>query len=326
MTLKLGLTLPQRAALFGATSVGELLDLAAEADADERFTSLWVGDSLLAKPRPDSISLLGALAAATERVTLGVGCMASFPVRDPLTLAYQWATLDWLSGGRMLLAVCTGIVRRGLSAHEGAQWGVRDKDRAGRMADRIELLRELWSGDRISRQGPGYSYEDVAIEPLPVQQPCPVWIASNPPVTAAERPLRRVAQAADGWMSAELRRGEFGELWEMLRPFLVAEGRDPDSFPTIAYHNVHIDEDAGRGLAESQRFLTEYYGPVFGDDAVAAWTAHGGPAEVAASLDRLHREGAKEITVRFTSWDQRGQWERFTTEVIPLLDAGRARG
>jgi len=95
-----GLTLPQRGLYFGATTVREMYDLAREADQDPLFDSIWVGDSLYSKPRADSIALLGALASLTSRVTLGVGCMASFPVRDPLVFAYQWASLDALSEGR----------------------------------------------------------------------------------------------------------------------------------------------------------------------------------------------------------------------------------
>src|SRR5215469_16723389 len=125
-TVSIGFTLPQLGVLFGSTTVDELLTLARAVDADPQFDSLWVGDSLLAKPRPDSIALLGTLAAATRRVTLGVGCMASFPVRDPLIFAYQWATLDLLSAGRMLLAACTGIVAGGASAREGAAFQVVD--------------------------------------------------------------------------------------------------------------------------------------------------------------------------------------------------------
>src|SRR5499425_3300244 len=114
-----GFTLPQRGVFFGVTSVQEMLAISAKVDADALFGSLWVGDSLGAKPRPDSISLLGALAAVTRRVWLGVGCMASFPVRDPLIFSYQWATLDLISNGRMLLAACTGLVAGGASAREG---------------------------------------------------------------------------------------------------------------------------------------------------------------------------------------------------------------
>src|SRR5437870_12070258 len=111
---------------------------AREVDGDALFGSLWVGDSLFAKPRPDALTLLGGLTAATRRVTLGVACMASFPVRDPLVFAYQWANLDLMSGGRMLLAACTGIIP-GLSPHEGEQWGVTDRERGGRLVENNEI-------------------------------------------------------------------------------------------------------------------------------------------------------------------------------------------
>ncbi len=98
--ISFGYTLPQRGVFFGVTTPDQMIRRAREVDADDLFDSLWVGDSLLAKPRPDSRTLLGGLATATRRVTLGVGCMASFPVRDPVMFAYQWASLDLLSGGR----------------------------------------------------------------------------------------------------------------------------------------------------------------------------------------------------------------------------------
>lgn len=129
MSPTIGFTLPQRGVFFGVTSVTEMLALAAKVDANPQFGSIWVGDSLGAKPRPDSLALLGALASATQRVRLGVGCMASFPVRDPLVFAYQWATLDLLSNGRMLLAACTGLVAGGASAREGAAFHVTDRER-----------------------------------------------------------------------------------------------------------------------------------------------------------------------------------------------------
>ena len=73
------------------------------------YQSVWVGDSLLGKPRMESIALLAGVAARTKKVRLGPACMASFPLRDPVLLAYQWASLDLLAAGRTILVVCTGI-------------------------------------------------------------------------------------------------------------------------------------------------------------------------------------------------------------------------
>ncbi|HTT78016.1 MAG TPA: LLM class flavin-dependent oxidoreductase, partial [Candidatus Binataceae bacterium] len=87
-----GLTLPQRGTLFGAATWDQLLELARAADRNDLFDSVWIGDSVMAKPRPESLALLGALTAATTRVRLGVGCMASFALREPVMFAEQWAT------------------------------------------------------------------------------------------------------------------------------------------------------------------------------------------------------------------------------------------
>src|SRR5579872_5029368 len=121
--------------LFGVAGWAEMLVLARAADQNPLFDSVWVGDSVMAKARPESLTSLGALTAATSRVRLGVGCMASFPVREPVIFAEQWANLDFISNGRMQLAVCTGIGLGGTSAKEGAVWGVRDSERGDRMAE-----------------------------------------------------------------------------------------------------------------------------------------------------------------------------------------------
>src|SRR5919108_4646886 len=103
-----GLTLANRGVIIGAVKVPELFDMAQRGEASGVFDAVWVGDSLLAKPRLESITLLSALAAITKKVRLGVGCMATFPHRHPALLAQQWASLDVLSNGRAWLVVCLG--------------------------------------------------------------------------------------------------------------------------------------------------------------------------------------------------------------------------
>jgi alkanesulfonate monooxygenase SsuD/methylene tetrahydromethanopterin reductase-like flavin-dependent oxidoreductase (luciferase family) len=315
-----GFTIPQRGVLFGVGTWPQMIGLARDADGSALFDSLWVGDSVMAKPRPDSISLLGALSAATTRVKLGVGCMASFPIRDPIVFALQWATLDLISGGRMVLAVCTGIVAGGVSAREGSTWGIKDAARGNRMAENIEICRRLWSEDQVSFHGKYQSFDDVTITPRPLQQPCPIWIAANPQPREAEKPLRRVVRIADGWMSANAFPGLFAANWEKLAVYLKEAGKDPTTYPTIAYHNVNINPDRDAALQESKRFLDEYYGPVFAPPMVEGWTAAGTPKQCAEDLRAIARAGAKAITLRITSWDQAGQFQRLVHEVLPLVN------
>jgi len=318
--VRFGFTIPQRGVLFGVATWPQMVALAREADRIALFDSLWVGDSVMAKPRPDSISLLGALSAATTRLKLGVGCMASFPIRDPIVFALQWATLDLISGGRMVLAVCTGIVAGGVSAREGSAWGIKDAARGNRMAENIEICRRLWSEDQVSFHGKYHSFDDVTITPRPIQQPCPIWIAANPQPHEAEKPLRRVVRIADGWMSANAFPGLFAANWQKLAGYLKEAGKDPTIYPTIAYHNVNINPDRDAALQESKRFLDEYYGPVFAPAMVEGWTAAGTPKQCAQDLCAIARAGAKAITLRITSWDQAGQFQRLVHEVLPLVN------
>lgn len=317
-----GFTIPQRGALFGLGTVRELLELGVRAERSGTVASLWVGDSLTAKPRPESVALLGALAGMTEHVRLGVGCMASFPVRDPAQFAYQWATLDQVSQGRMVLAACTGIVGAGgASRMEGGHWGgVKDSERAARMEENMAICRALWTGEAIDFEGRFHRYHQLRIEPRPVQDPCPIWIAANPsPGKFFERSMRRVATLADGWMTCHLWPKAVEEMWTEVRRHLPEAGKDAATFPVMAYHNVNIGSDRQECLAESKRFLDAYYGPVFNEAMTESWTAAGTPEECAAQLRGLVEQGTTEITLRVTSWDQAGQLPRLVEDVLPRL-------
>ena len=103
-----GLTLPNRGVLFGVTTPAEMLELSEIAERSGCFDSIWVGDSILAKPRLEGITLLAAVAARTRRVKLGPACLASFPLRHPILLAYQWASLDQIAEGRTIMVACMG--------------------------------------------------------------------------------------------------------------------------------------------------------------------------------------------------------------------------
>jgi alkanesulfonate monooxygenase SsuD/methylene tetrahydromethanopterin reductase-like flavin-dependent oxidoreductase (luciferase family) len=229
-----------------------------------------------------------------------------------------------MAEGRMLLAACTGIVGGGASAREGAPFGVTDRERAARLEENIAICRELWSKEDVSFEGRFRSFTAVTVRPRPVQQPCPIWIASNPrpallQPTTLERALRRVALLADGWMTVQLAPGMLAGSWSRIRAYLAEEGRRPEDFPTMAYHNVNIAPTRQAALEESKRFLDDYYGPVFSPPVVEAWTAAGPPTECIEHLRSLRRDGAKTIALRITSWRQEEQFARLVNEVLPKV-------
>src|SRR5213080_4317921 len=136
-----GLILASRAVVLGAVKVPDLVDLTVQAERSGFFDAVWAGDSLLAKPRLESVTLLSALAAVTRRVRLGVGCLATFVHRHPVLFAQQWASLDVLSEGRAWLAVCLGgpDSANAAQAAEHAVMGIASADRVGRLEDGIVI-------------------------------------------------------------------------------------------------------------------------------------------------------------------------------------------
>ena len=327
-----GLTLTNRAVVLGVMSAGDLIDLTVQAETSGAFDTVWVGDSLIAKPRLESVTLLSALAGATRRVRLGVGCMATFVHRHPVMLAHQWAGLDVLSGGRSWLAVCLGgpDEQSAAQALEHRTMGVQSSERVERLEEGIVVLRKLFHEKGASHAGRFYRFENVTIEPRPIQQPCPIWIASNPTgltwkggasasSVAVERGFRRVARYADGWMTNKVSPDEFRRQWSRITAMAREEGRDPSRLGSALYHNIHIDEDRGRGLAESKKFLDTYYTSNFSAAFVEGWTVAGGPKECVEQLRAYFDAGLGHVALRFTSWDQRGQLHRFLDEVAPAF-------
>ena len=327
-----GLTLANRGVIIGIVKAGDLIELAQEAEASGAFDAVWVGDSLLAKPRLESVTLLGALAGATRRLRLGVGCLATFVHRHPVLFAQQWVSLDVLSGGRAWLAVCLGgpDEQSPAQAQEHLVMGIRSAERVGRLEEGIVILRRLFHEKKVSHDGRFYRFEDVALEPAPVQQPCPIWIASNPTgltwkggasasEAVVERAFRRVARYADGWMTNKVSPDQFRRQWARITAMAREEGRDPARLGSALYHNLNINVDRRAALEESKAFLDRYYSSNFSPAFVEGWTAAGSPKQCVAELARYFEAGMQHIALRLTSWDQRGQLKRFLSEVAPAF-------
>lgn len=322
--LAFGLTLANRGVLLGLTTPAALLDLAERADASGAFDSVWVGDSLFAKPRLEAVTLLAGIAARTKRVRLGPACLASFPLRQPLVFAYEWASLDLLAEGRTILIICAGGGSAGDWEQEARAIGVPVAERQKRLEEHLAILRKVWSEDHVSFEGRFHQFSDVTLEPKPAQRPCPIWLANNPHTVSpdpkrVERALRRTARLADGWMTHSLTPELFRERWDMIREYAREEGRSVED--NCLYHNINVNEDREAAFAETKKFLDAYYSANFSRERVEAWSSLGTPAECAASLSRWRGSGVRRIALRLCSWDQLHQLERVLNEVLPLVDA-----
>jgi alkanesulfonate monooxygenase SsuD/methylene tetrahydromethanopterin reductase-like flavin-dependent oxidoreductase (luciferase family) len=322
--------------MFGATTAAELLRMAQMADESGLFRSVYVGDSLLGNPRLESVALLSAIAGCTSRVRLGTACMASFPLRDPVLLASQWASLDLISGGRSLLVVCTGNIGKD---DEQRHYGTTGKDRVQRLIESIQILRLLWTQDHVTFEGEHFTLRDVSIGLRPAQQPRPpIWIANNARGDPAlvDRTLRRVAKHADGWQTTIIKGKAgpaaepgtppeiFARRWGRILEHARELGRNPNELDNNVYYNIHVGEDRAAAFEESKRFLDAYYSTDWPPAVIESWVAYGSPDECVAKLRVWAELGAREITLRLTAWDQMGQLQRAMSEVLPRVQVVQA--
>jgi len=312
--------------LFAKTSARKDIVELSKLVEEYGYDAVWAGDSILAKPRLDSISVLSAVAGATERVKLGTACFASFPLRNPIILAYQWATLDVLSEGRSLLVVCQGTpTQHGkIYRNEFNAIGVPPKEKVKRSEEALEILRKLWESDNVSYDGEIFKFKDVTMLPKPVQKPCPIWIASNPrstgelegPPGEIEKNFDRVGKYADGWMTTMVEPEEFREDVGRVREALRKHRRESNQFGMCLYYNVNMNNEKQKAAAESSDFLMKYYreDP---SGILDKWVAYGDQKDCIEKLEGFVKAGVDTFSIRFVAWNQIEQLKRFSSEVLP---------
>ena len=163
------------------------IELCEKRDVD----SIWQSDRLISEqPQLEAMSVMAALAGATERLKFGMNVVV-VPLRDPLVLAKQCATIDFLSGGRLLPAF-------GVGPETAPEWQATSREPRGRgpRADEaLTIMTRLWSEERVTFEGEHYRYVDASIAPRPVQQPLPLWIGGS-----SEAAIRRTAAVGNGWL------------------------------------------------------------------------------------------------------------------------------
>jgi alkanesulfonate monooxygenase SsuD/methylene tetrahydromethanopterin reductase-like flavin-dependent oxidoreductase (luciferase family) len=327
MCAKFGLSLSNRAVLFHWATLDDLIEAAQRAEASGYFHGVWVGDNLLSKPRLEAIVTLSAIAARTQQVRLGTICLASFPLRDPILLAIQWASLDVLSHGRTILAVCNGggTADGPQFVQELAVMGVKSPERVGRLVEGMAILRRLWSEERVSHTGKYYQFTNVELLPKPLQQPVPIFIAINPKeerVSAAvtERILRRVATHGDGWQTDATPVDTFRQRFDTIRTYAAQQGRDASKLESCLHLMVNINNDREQALQEATTFLTSYYGSgAVSRERAELWLAYGPPDAVIAKIQAYIEAGCTMPVLRFVSPHLKEQLQRCIAEVLPAF-------
>jgi alkanesulfonate monooxygenase SsuD/methylene tetrahydromethanopterin reductase-like flavin-dependent oxidoreductase (luciferase family) len=292
MTPGLGYLLPTREQIMeGRPDAASLLRLAQRAEA-LGYDSVWVGDSVLARPRHDPLTLLAGVAGRVPRVALGTAVLLP-ALRNPVLLAHQVATLDQVSEGRFILGV--GIARDVPNIRaEFAACGVPFEKRVGRMMEGLRLCRALWRGEPVDWDG-RWPVQGGVLAPLPHRfGGPPIWIGGNTPAS-----LERVGKWFDGWFPNAPDPAAFAAQWGEIQATARGGGRDPGRLSAAMYLTLTVDDDADRAAARMDAFLEGYYG------APAAvlrqrQAVYSGPASgVASWLDGYARAGATDLVLRF---------------------------
>lgn len=326
--MKFGITLSNRGVLVGLTTPRALLQQADRIEASPHFDSIWCGDALFVNRRLDALTLLAAVAGRTERVLLGPACMGSFALRNPLVLAYEWASLDVLSGGRTRMVACSGGGAGPVWEAETRAMGYKAEDRHKLMVEAMAVMRHLWTQDNAPFDGQFFRFDGITLEPKPTQSPCPIWMATNAgrqqrgavQMAGSDFALKRVGRIGDGWMTHSVSREGFAKSWTMILEAATAAGRDTSGFDHVLYHHINVGEDAEACLADSKRFLDLYYGADYTRERLEGWLTFGPPKRCIEDLKRWKEAGCRRITFRIsTMGDPIAQLERVANEVLPYV-------
>ena len=277
--------------MAGLPETAALLELAERAEA-LGYDSVWVGDSLLARPRHEPLTLLAGVAARTRRVHLGTAVLLP-ALRNPVLLAHQAATLDRLSEGRLILGV--GVATDVPSVRDEFEAaGVSFERRGARMLEGLRLCRALWSGEPVDWDG-RWTVRRGTLGPSPHRPGGPsIWGGGS-----ARAALERAGRHFDGWFPTGPDAAGWGDQWREVLAIAADSGRAPGAVAGAVYLTLAIDDDEAAGHARIDAYLEQYYG------APAAalrrrQACFAGPAEAAAAwLAGYAAAGAGHLVLRF---------------------------
>jgi alkanesulfonate monooxygenase SsuD/methylene tetrahydromethanopterin reductase-like flavin-dependent oxidoreductase (luciferase family) len=311
--MDIGVLLPTGQAQWGADGdPRELVALAVRAE-QLGYSSLFVNDSLIS-PRIEALTMLAALAPATERVTLGTGALLPF-LRRPIQAAQSLASIDLLSGGRLTVAVGAGFPGRfGQPFYELSE--VPWPRRFARLDETVALWRELWRG-ATSFHGEILNFDNIPPATLPFRAAGPpIWLGGATPAA-----LARTGRCYDGWLPYPPDPADYAAGLRDIHTAAAQAGRSPAGITPALFVSVRVD----RSLEDGRRALGDYaqvnYGMPLEELEKIQAVVTGTAAEVTESLRRYVAAGARHLVIRLGALSlhsQRDQLEQVAA-LIPAL-------
>jgi probable F420-dependent oxidoreductase len=275
-----GMSLPHRSADPIPATVVRQVAVRAEALG---FQDLWVANNTLDEAESfDSLTALSYAAAVTTTIRLGVSVLV-LPIYDPVHVAHQVATLDRLSGGRVILGVGIG------KAEDYAPFRVPTARRVRRLVESVALIKALWADPHAMYRGEIFRVYDVTLGTRPTQQPHPpIWMGGAHPDA-----IRRAAALSDGWMGGG---GSSNASFERAVPLLHAAlrhgGRDSATFPISKRVFISVHENPTVARAEVEHWFDAVYRDPSGTEQAGVF---GTPPQVRDQLEQLAAMGANHL-------------------------------
>jgi probable F420-dependent oxidoreductase len=224
------------------------------------------------------------IAARTRHMKMGPSVL-TLPTRHPVQVAKTYATLDYISGGRMIMAVGSGGDLRELTA-----CGVPTQDRGARLDEGIIILRKLWSESHVTHHGRFYSFDDVTIEPKPHDGPLDIWIGGK-----SDAILKRTARLGDGWFPALTSPDEFKRDMAKIIAFGEQYGRKMNPREAGVLLFTYVTDDAEHARQVMAPFVRALPMP---PDEVAARFVVGSAAECVEKIQRFVEAGCSKFVLR----------------------------
>jgi alkanesulfonate monooxygenase SsuD/methylene tetrahydromethanopterin reductase-like flavin-dependent oxidoreductase (luciferase family) len=317
--MRLGVLLPHRAVVLRSARRPPVEDCWQVARmCDQAGMDIWVGDSIVAKPRLEPLTTLAYCAAITSRARLGTAILLP-ALRQPTVLAQTLANLDQLCRGRLVLGLGVGWKLPAIE-REWEACGRVHKRRVRDLEEHVIVWRRLWSGEPVTYEGSGFRLTEHTIGPLP-------YTEAGPPIlmTAGNRgemipaQLDRFGRLGDGIITTYLTDDDCRKLRDLGNDALARHGRSLPHFPMCVYTTVRLEHDAARAEALTREFLEKYYGGGVNYRGLMGL----GPAQaVIDALKRYEAAGVTDLCVRFAGADQIAQLEQFVRDVAPAFAEG----
>jgi probable F420-dependent oxidoreductase len=277
------------------------------------YDSLWCGDHIsFPMAILDPFLQLAQAAVVSRRLTFGTSVYL-LPLRHPVPVAKQVASLDHLTDGRFIFGVGVG----GEFAREYEACGVPIKERGPRLSEAIPLLRKLWSGEPVTHEGRYYpSFDNVPMQP-PARQPGgpPIWCGGR-----SDAALARAGRLADGWIAYVVTPEMYKAGLEKIAAAAKAAGRAGARFGTGHLLFTRLDDSYDKALDAAVLSLSHRYAMDFRKPA-ERYAALGTPEQIARRIRDFHTAGVRHLIFDLVGpYEERNsQIERIAREVFPLL-------